>query len=63
MFGIRKYSLTLLLVFLSFITGLLLQDNPVALGEILLNFIILDGLYLNYNIKAKGVTLTKPKKK
>lgn len=59
MLGIRKYTLTLVLVILTLVSGILFQDAILVLGEVLLTYVILDGLYLNYNVKSKNVTLSK----
>lgn len=59
MLGIRKYTLTLLLVILTLVSGILFKDNIAVLGEVLLTYVILNGLYLNYNVKSKNVTLSK----
>lgn len=58
-YGLRKYTLALLVILLTLVSGILFKDAPLVLGEVLASYAVAYGLYLDYNVKSKNVELTK----
>lgn len=57
--GDRKFLLTFVILALGLMAGLMFREKPVVLTELLLFYTTTYGLYLNYNVKAKDIWLSK----